>query len=355
MRRAWLISRRMRRLFSHKIISIFLLVVLCGCQQVKKDETVRFSGLTMGTTWSVVMLPSSDGTDPSALKQQLQKRLDQINSLMSTYDPTSELSRFNNQASIEWFAISEETARVIDLSLEISRLTGGAFDVSVGPLVELWGFGVTERSEKIPTEEQVSASLAMVGYANLQLRHNPVALKKQIPELRIDLSAIAKGYAVDALAEILRQQGINHYLVEVGGELQISGHRSDGATWLIAIEKPLDNVREVATTFPLTDIALATSGNYRNFYLEDGQRYAHTLDPVSGRPTRHRLASVTVLDQSCARADALATALMVMGEEQGRKFCEQNRIAAYFLVHDKEDLEVYASSAFQKFVDEVKP
>ena len=345
----------MRRRLALLIISFLLLTLSSGCQQGKPAETIRLSGQTMGTTWSVVMLPHSDGTDTAALQQLLQKRLDRINSLMSTYDPESEVSRFNNQPGTDWFAISEETAQVIELSLDISRLTGGAFDISVGPLVEIWGFGATERGSHIPTAEQISVSLARVGYKNIRLRREPAAVSKQIPALHIDLSAVAKGYAVDALAEILEQQGISNYLVEIGGELQISGHRGDGDTWQIAIEKPLDDTREVATIFSLTDTALATSGNYRNFYLENGQRYAHTLDPVSGKPTRHKLASVTVLDQTSARADALATALMVLGEEQGRQFCEKNRIAAYFLIHDKDSLVVYASPAFQLFVAEVKP
>ena len=344
----------MPRLFCHLITSVLLLALLGSCVQEKTTETIHLSGRTMGTTWSVAMLPNPDGTDAAALEQRLQERLDQINRLMSTYDPQSELSRFNSQASTDWFALSEETAQVIELSLAISRLTDGAFDVSVGPLVELWGFGATMRGERIPSEDQVRESMTLVGYENIRLRRTPPAVSKQIPGLRIDLSAVAKGYAVDALAEILKQQGIRNYLVEIGGELQISGHRGDGAPWQIAIEKPLEGVREVAKIFPLTDTALATSGNYRNFYQVDGQRYAHTLDPVSGKPVRHKLASVTVLDQSCARADALATALMVLGEVKGRQLCEKNQIAAYFLIHNKTSTEVYASPAFQVFVEGVK-
>jgi thiamine biosynthesis lipoprotein len=344
----------MLRVLCHLTINFLLLVLISGCQQEKTSETIRLSGQTMGTTWSVVMLPSSDGTDTAALKQLLQKRLDQINSLMSTYDPESELSRFNNQLSTDWFAISEETAQVIELSQAISKLTDGAFDVSVGPLVELWGFGATERSETIPSEDQINKLLGRVGYEKIQLRREPPAVSKQIPGLRIDLSAVAKGYAVDVLAEILEQQDVNNYLLEIGGELQIAGHRGDGTPWQIAIERPVEDTREVAAIFPLTDTGLATSGNYRNFYMEDGQRYSHTIDPVSGKPIRHKLASVTVLDQSSARADALATALMVMGEEKGRELCEKNHIAAYFLIHEKEAMTVYASPAFLKFVEEVK-
>lgn len=344
----------MQRLLFHLTISLLLLTLTSGCQQGEIPETLRLSGQTMGTTWSVVMLPNSDGPDANNLKQLLQKRLDQINSLMSTYDPTSEISRFNDQISTDWFAISADTMQVIELSQAISSLTGGAFDISVGPLVELWGFGVAERGETIPSEDQIKKLLAQVGYENIRLHREPVTISKQVPELRIDLSAVAKGYAVDALAEILEQQGFRNYLLEVGGELQISGHRGDGTPWQIAIEKPSEGVREVATIFPLTNTALATSGNYRNFYMEEGQRYSHTIDPVSGKPVRHKLASVTVLDQTCARADALATALMVLGEEKGRLLCEKNQIAAYFLIHEKASMAVYASPAFQQFVEEVK-
>ena len=300
------------------------------------------------------MVTGSSGTDSAVLKQLLQARLDQINGLMSTYDPESELSRFNTLTSTDWYPVSEDTARVIEVSQEISVLSGGAFDISIGPLVELWGFGTAERREKIPTEGQVKDNLARIGYKNIQLRRGPTAIKKQIPELQIDLSAVAKGYAVDALAKILEQQGINNYLLEIGGELQVSGHRGDESPWQIAIEKPLEDVREVATIFPLTNTALATSGNYRNFYVEDGQRYSHTIDPVSGKPIRHKLASVTVLARTCARADALATALMVLGDEKARLFCEKNEIAAYFLIHDKTSTTVYASPAFERFLNEVE-
>ncbi len=343
----------MPRLVCQLLISFTLLLLTTGCQQETTAETLQLAGQTMGTTWSVTLRPGSAGVDGALLKQQLQLRLDRINRLMSTYDPDSEVSRFNSQASSEWFAISEETAAVIALSLDISRLTDGAFDISVGPLVELWGFGATQRAAQAPDANQVSEVLALVGYKNLQLRMAPPAIRKQVQNLRIDLSAVAKGYAVDDLAEILEQQGFSDYLLEIGGELRIAGQRNDATPWRIAIEKPLEGVREVAAIFPVTNIGMATSGNYRNFYVENGQRYSHTIDPHSGRPARHKLASVTVLDKTCARADALATALMVLGEEKGRRFCEENQVAAYFIMYDKESMAVYQSSAFRKILQEV--
>lgn len=336
------------------LIGLVVLLTLVSCQRDHEIESKRFVGKTMGTTWSVVLVPQ-DGVDTDGLPQLLQQRLDHINHLMSTYDNSSEVSRFNQQQGTDWFSISDETAKVIELSLRISRLTGGAFDVSVGPLVDLWGFGPTERGDKIPDEDQIKQRMASIGYNRLELRCFPPAVKKQVGTLRIDLSAVAKGYAVDKLAEVLKAHGINNYLVEVGGELQVSGTRPDRTPWRIAVEKPLEGRREVETVIPLTETALATSGNYRNFYVVDGQHYAHTIDPVLGRPVRHKLASVTILDPSCARADALATALMVLGEEKGRQLVEEQGIAAYFLIYEQDQLVDYASPAFEAFTGKGMP
>lgn len=336
------------------LIALLLLTLAGGCERNKPAGPIHLSGPTMGTTWSVTLLPDPAGTEAAALQQRLQERLDQINGLMSTYDPRSEISRFNDHASTDWFAISAETAHVIGLALDISRVTNGAFDISVGPLVELWGFGPIQRGERTPSEEAIEKARARTGFQHLRLRDEPPAVSKQIADLRIDLSAIAKGYAADALSDLLEQQGFSDFLVEIGGELQIAGQRGDGTPWRIAIEKPLEDRREAGTIFQLTDTALATSGNYRNFYIEDGQRYAHTLDPLSGKPARNKLASVTVLDGTCARADALATALMVMGDEKARRFCQKHQIAAYFYIHAKTSLAIYSSPAFQVLAKEVK-
>ena len=345
----------MRRSLCALVAGLLLVLPPGGCRQGPPGEVLHLSGQTMGTTWSATILPAPAGTEAAALQQLLQGRLDQLNGLMSTYDPQSELSRFNDRLSSDWFPLAEETARVVALALEISTLTGGAFDVTVGPLVELWGFGAAPRGAGLPAEEQIREALAGVGYSKVRLRRQPPAVSKQAAQLRIDLSAIAKGYAVDALAELLEQQGIRNYLVEIGGEMKVAGRRGDGFPWRIAIEAPLEGRREVAAVFPLTGTALASSGNYRNFYVEDGQHYGHTLDPVSGRPVRHRLASVTVLDRDCARADALATALMVMGVDEGRRFCEEHHVAAYFQVHEQAGLTAYPSPAWQQFLEAIRP
>jgi thiamine biosynthesis lipoprotein len=336
----------MRVILRLLLIACVVLLPVTGCQQPATDPYLQLSGQTMGTTWSVA-LRSTNAADAAGIKTGLQERLDGINALMSTYDSDSEVSRFNLLTSTDWFEVSDETFQVVELAQQISKLTAGAFDISVGPLVDLWGFGAQPSASLPPAPEQVAAVTAAVGYEKLQLRPEPAAIRKKNPQLRIDFAAIAKGYAVDVLARYLDQLQIEHYLVEIGGELKIRGVRRDGTPWRVAIEQPLDHSRKVATIFPLTDIALATSGNYRNYYEKNGQRYVHTIDPASGKPIQHQLASATVLDPFAARADALATALMVMGEQRGRQFCEEHQIAAYFIIHNQTETTSYSSPAFQ--------
>jgi FAD:protein FMN transferase len=349
----WLIGKmdlKYLKFFIGTLIFCFLVMVKGSFAQ----EPVKFHGETMGTTWSVAIVPPSDHS-VSDLKPLLQQRLDQINQKMSTFDLTSEVSCFNRQQGTDWFPISAETAKVIALALDVSRLTDGAFDISVGPLVDLWGFGPAERKEAAPTDIQLEQVINSIGYKKIELRAMPLAVRKKVGSLRIDLSAIAKGYAVDELAKLLKIKGVDNFLVEVGGELQLSGNRSDGSPWRVAIERPLEGKREVHEVLPVTGTAIATSGNYRNFYIDDGQHYAHTIDPQLGRPVRHKLASATIFALSCARADALATAMMVLGEIKGRKVVESNHIMASFLVYEDRQLKRYRSSALQEFMSIKKP
>jgi len=342
-----------------KIFLIILAVCLAvsflySCRK-NSPETHRLEGKTMGTTWSVLSGGLPKGLALSSLKPLLQQRLDRINQLMSTYDPVSEISRFNNSRTNSWFPVSPETAAVVELAQEISRLSGGAFDITVGPLVDLWGFGPRPQSGHPPADSEIEAARSMVGYRRLQVRRSPAALRKEIPGLRIDLSAIAKGYAVDQLAEILIAHGVFDMVVEIGGEMRIRGRHPDGKGWRIAVEKPLPGKRAVEKIFSFADTGMATSGNYRNFFIENGQTYAHTIDPSTGRPVRHKLASVTVLDPSCARADALATALAVMGDELAVEFCRREKIAAYLLIHKGKGTTSVMTDHFRAFIDKVVP
>lgn len=342
---------------AYRSLGLALLAALCAIAIfacTRRDDSagvMSLDGKTMGTTWSVRLGKRSAGNDADTLQPLLQQQLDRINSLMSTYDKTSEISRFNDSASRDWFPVSAETAEVVKLAQQISDRSSGAFDVTVGPLVDLWGFGPRPRGEKRPTDSQVEALRRQVGYRHLIVRTSPAALRKDIPELRIDLSAIAKGYAADKLAELLAARGITDMLVEVGGEMLIRGRNPNGQHWKIAVEKPVPGQRMVERVFLLTNTGMATSGDYRNFFTEEGQRYSHTIDPFTGRPVRHRLASVTVLAASSAEADALATALMAMGDERAREFCRREKVAAYLMIHQGNGIQTVMSEAFTARID----
>lgn len=345
----WLTSR-MTVLFRHLRLALPVMAVLllAACRWSPSTTTpLRLSGATMGTSWSVTLGRLPADTTRDQLQLLLQQRLDRINALMSTYDPASELTRFNDQRSSDWFPVAAETAAVVALAQQISRQTGGAFDVTVGPLVDLWGFGPLPRASQPPTAQQIEQTRRRVGYRHLQVRRSPAALRKTVAGLRVDLSAIAKGYAVDQLAELLAQHGVHDALVEIGGELRLLGHRLDGQPWRIAIERPEPGSSAVEKLLALQPTAVATSGNYRNFYQAAGQRYAHTIDPTSGYPTQHRLASATVLAPSAAQADALATALMVMGEQRARAFCKREGIAALLLIHQGSAIAAETTPGFR--------
>ncbi|VAW82164.1 FAD:protein FMN transferase [hydrothermal vent metagenome] len=312
-------------------------------------QLTEFSGLTMGTTWSVKVLGFLTTSDQSAIDADINKILSAISQSMSTYDRKSELSRFNSSSNTGWFAASDALIEVLGAAHDVSKMTAGAFDVTVGPLVNLWGFGPQDRHDEIPTRDAIESARARIGYRNLELRQTPAAIRKRLPKLYIDLSSIAKGYAVDRVAGLLQEQGIENYLVEIGGELYGKGHNERGTAWRIGIERPSAEDRAVYTALKLDGTGLATSGNYRNFFEQDGQRYSHTLNPLTGRPVTHKLASVTVIATSAMRADALATALMVLGPQDGYALAQREGLAAFFIVKTDKGFTDKASSAFVQY------
>jgi thiamine biosynthesis lipoprotein len=323
------------------------LLSLGGCSEGRQRQTLRLQGETMGTTWSVQVVEPPADLDSAALESRIRTRLDAVNAQMSTYDPDSELSRFNRTSSRDWLPVSAGLAKVVALASEISGLSSGAFDVTVGPLVNLWGFGPGAVRADLPSKGDVDDALARVGHEHLAVRQSKPALRKSTTGLYVDLSAIAKGYGVDELVGVLESLGLTDYLVEIGGELRGRGLNATGQPWRIAIERPDAGVREVFAVVPLRDLAMATSGDYRNFFEVDGQHYSHTIDPSTGWPVRHRLASVTVLDGSCARADALATALLVLGPDRGLELAERLGIAAMLILREDDGYRTIASRAFE--------
>lgn len=326
---------------------MLLVLFLAGCGKPPKAQ-FEHNGLALGTSFSVkaTRLPASIGSE--TLKAQLEALLEAVDQTMSTYRPDSQLSQFNRSTSTDWQPVAEDLAQVVTAALEVSRWSDGAFDVTVGPLVNLWGFGPDPRREQAPPDAAIEAAKARVGYHNLKVQRKPPALRKLRPDLYLDLSAIAKGFAVDRLAEHLEALGVRDYLVEIGGEVRLKGDSPRGGGWRIAIEKPVPKVRQIEKILTLTDTAMATSGDYRNYFEVAGKRFSHTIDPRTGWPIVHRLASVTVLSHTTMQADALATALMVLGPKTGFAKAERDGIAALFIVREDDRFKEKPTSAFLK-------
>lgn len=311
-----------------KLSCLLSILLSSACEQ---SDSFLFSGPTMGTIYNVKVVPVPAESKRQRLATGIRATVDRINQRMSTYRDDSELSRFNRSSPGSWFELSAETAEVISLGLQISELTAGSFDMTVGPLVNLWGFGPDAGGDSIPSDADILAAMQTVGYRNIELRTtHPAAILKR-KDVYIDLSAIAKGYAVDKVAEFLESQGIVNYLVEIGGELKARGRKHNGELWQVAIESPSGAGQVPYRILPLGNISVATSGDYWNYFEVDGIRYSHTIDPTSGRPITHNVASVTVLDASTATADALATAFYVLGMEAGLAVANEHNLAVLFI------------------------
>lgn len=311
---------------------LLMVVFAAGCGAGSRD-VATFRGGVMGTQYTVrAVLPA--GADADLLARLVRETLQDIDGKMSTYKPDSELSRFNAAPANEPFPLSPETAGVFRTALEISRESGGAFDLTVGPLVNAWGFGPEDPPEP-PSDAEIEALLGRIGHQHLELRGDGTVVK-DIEGLYCDLSAIAKGYAVDCVAKALGAAGVSACMVEVGGEVQTRGAKPGGIPWTIGIEKPVIGERRLHGVLELTGGALASSGGYRNFHEVDGRRVSHTIDPRTGRPVTHSLTAVSVLHDACARADAYATTLMVLGPERGAAFCAAHGIAALFFLRGED-------------------
>ncbi len=302
----------------------------------------------MGTRYICKVSGLPAGVDPDRIREKIDTALDAIDRLMSTYRADSALSRFNTGRSIDWVGVAPELVKVVEEAQWVSRVSGGAFDISVGPLVALWGFGPSSSAYQIPSAEAIQAVRARVGYHRIHTRVSPPALRKDLPGVELDLSAIAPGYAVDRVAEILDAHRAQGYLVDIGGEQRIKGRKSDGMPWRIGIASPTEVHPGIWRTLLLTAGGLATSGDYRNYFEKNGKRYSHLIDPVSGYPIAHTLASVTVISDTAMRADALATALMVLGPVRGLALADRERLAALFIVREGTGFRDLATSGFRR-------
>lgn len=307
--------------------------------------STELHGATMGTTYSVKLADPGAAAQRRSLQRRVQDALAAVDGAMSTYRKDSELSRFNRTAGTDQpFAISAALRDVMAVALSVGTQSRGALDVTVGPLVDAWGFG-PDHPEERPDPQRLASLREHVGLSKLRLSAR--GLSRSDGQLRCDLSAVAKGYAVDRVAAALDQAGMRNYLVEVGGELRARGRRRDGQPFQVGIERPQPGSRAIERVIPLVDRAMATSGDYRNYFLEGRRRRSHLIDPRSGAPVTHDLRSVTVVDAECARADAWATALLVLGPEAGPRLAEARGLSALFIVHhDGEEPRSIVTPAF---------
>lgn len=310
---------------------------------------LHMSGRTMGTTYNVKYRPTPDTPTAKDLQIEVDALLAEINHTMSTYDPESELSRFNRLRTTDWVPASASLRAVLKAALEIGAQSEGAFDITVGPLVNLWGFGPEVHPDRVPPERDIAAARARSGLDKITLSDTLSAIRKRRPDVFLDLSGIAKGYGVDRVAERMTAHGIDHYMVEIGGEIRVRGLKERETPWRIAIEKPLSGERSVHTMLALSDIALATSGNYRNFFEIAGRRYSHTIDPTTGWPIDNHLVSVTVLADTSMRADAWATAFQVLGPERGMAIAERINLPVLFVIERDGQFEERICCAFQRY------
>lgn len=324
--------------------AMLLLIGLLGCAQAP-EHMVEISGRTMGTRYHIKIV--GDDIDSAALKSRIDARLAVLNDVFSTYIPSSELSKLNSELGGEPIPISDELHKVLQLSREIFEISGGAFDVTVGPLVNLWGFGPDGPGDGIPASRAIDEALVRIGFSKITIADQSITGPKG---LSIDLSAIAKGYAVDEISKLLDAADASCYMVEIGGEVRTRGVNNRGVAWVIGVEVPDSETRRLQRTLPVKNMAMATSGDYRNFFEVAGRRYSHTLDPVTGWPVNHSLASVTVLHTSAAYADGLATAFSVLGPEKTMEIAEAQQFLVLAIIRDSGSFYEIQSSALKAYL-----
>lgn len=303
------------------------------------DEPLTISGKTMGSYYAVV-IDSPGNADAKQLQEEIEARFADISRQMSTWDETSEISQFNRSASTDWFAVSKDFAVVAQEAKRLHVLTEGTLDCTVAPLIDAWGFGVRKR-QSIPSDDVIMTALKNVGMQYLEVRIEPSSIRKAIPGLQLSLSSIAPGYATDEVCRILRSHGLKSHVVDVGGENRAGDAKANGDAWRLGVESPLGG--DLHKVVELTDKAIATSGDYRNFFMAGGKKYSHILDPKTGRPVEDPPACVSVIHHSCMTADGLDTAMMVLGPDRGIALARRCEVDVMFLDVDSSGKVVESS------------
>lgn len=334
------------------IIALLLLtcaLLIVGCSQSDEPQELYLEGKTMGTTFHIKVYAKQEKLDSLNLLPEINQLLKEINQSMSTYISDSEINQFNQLAAGQVMPISSDFRAVVSESIRLGESTK-TLDVTMGPLIDLWGFGPDKKPTKRPSDAELAAMINNIGVDKLMLTEQGLA--KTRDGLELSFSATAKGYGIDKVAELLESYDLTNYMVEIGGELRVSGTKPSNAAWRIAIEQPdaPPGAREVHKVVEPGTNGMATSGDYRIFYEMEGETYSHLIDPITGMPSRHDLVSVTVLHPSAMTADGLATALTVMGMEKAQRYAKKHDLAVYLIAKSKDGLVTYSSPAFKPYL-----
>lgn len=331
-------------------------VLFSGCDSATTPATPAstatvLDGKTMGTFWRVSVI-GVDEAKAQALRAKVQAQLDADDRLLSTWKNDSALMRFNHAADTRPWPVSEAMADIVTLSLRIGAKTHGAMDITVGPLVNLWGFGPDKQPVATPDAQAIAVAKARTGLQHLQVinQSGRQFLQKDIPDLFVDLSTVGEGYAADHLARLMEQEGISRYLVSVGGALVSRGMNGEGKPWRVAIQKPTDQENAVQAIVDINGHGISTSGSYRNYYELDGKRISHVIDPQTGQPITHKLVSVTVIAPTALEADGWDTGLMVLGPEKAQQVVREQGLAVYMIVKEGEGFKTWMSPQFRTFL-----
>lgn len=333
------------------LLTAVLALSLVACDKPAAEPALVLEGKTMGTVWRV-SLAGVDQARKAELQQRIQQRLDADDAELSTWKPDSALSRFNQSRDLTPQPVSENMADIVTTALRIGRKTGGAMDITVGPLVNLWGFGPTKQPVHTPDVAQIAAARAETGLQHLRVVQGAAGqwLQKDLPGLYVDLSTVGEGFATDHLARLMEQLGINNYLVSVGGAVLSRGLNAQQQPWRVAIQKPTDRENAVQARVDLQGHGISTSGSYRNYYELDGKRISHVIDPVTGRPIEHKLVSATVIATTALEADGWDTGLMVLGTEKAKALALEQHLAVYLISKQGDKFVSWMSPQFAAFL-----
>jgi thiamine biosynthesis lipoprotein len=312
-----------------------------------RPDHATIRGLTMGTSYTVELAAPIGDVVRTRLAALIEVELAAINRAMSTYDPRSELSEFNRREDFRWAPASRGLLEVLDSASRISTSNQGAFDVTVGPLVDLWGFGPQYRTRRVPNDDVIERVRESVNYQHVQIDPSAGAIRKRHSRTQVDLNAIAKGYGVDRVAMILDRQGVHDYLVEIGGELRARGTTAAGRPWRVGIERPVEGRHVVGEVVVLENRAIATSGTTEDFFEEDGRHYSHIIDPKTARPVEHPPIAVSVVADTTMEADAWATSLVVLGPERGYSLAQARGLAVLFVTASGPAFDVRVTDALR--------